>query len=146
MQKTTMLLAASLAALTGLSACGESEPEVVNDMYDPNQDAEMAELDPADVPPMVRASRSYRCDDNSVVYVTFYTNDAQVGVASDNSAPPTILQNVAMAEDAEADTGEDAAGDADAEAADGPVRFSGEGMTLVGTGDTITYPGQSCHA
>lgn len=146
MRKQTLLCAASLAAFAGLAACGQSEPEVVNGMYDPeDQEGLAAEEGDMEVPPMVRASRSYRCADNSVVYVTFYTNDAQVGVASERNAPPTILPNEALAAaDSEADAGEEGAD----EAADteGPVRFSGGGNTLVGTGDSITYNGQTCNA
>lgn len=138
-----------MAAFAGLAACGESEPEVVNEMYDPS-DAEELAADEADleVPPMVRASRSYRCADNSVIYVTFYTNDTQVGVASERGAPPTILRNEALAA-AEADTaetGEETGDAAEPEAAEGPVRFSNDGTTLVGTGDSVTYNGQTCNA
>lgn len=143
MRKQITLLAASMVAFAGLAACGESEPEVVGEMYDPADQEELAaEEADMEVPPMVRASRSYRCADNSVVYVTFYTNDTQVGVASERSAPPTILPNEAMAaadDGAEADIAEEAA-------AEGPARFSGDGGTLVGTGDSITYNGQSCNA
>ncbi|MCA1750116.1 MAG: hypothetical protein LC634_11550, partial [Sphingomonadales bacterium] len=124
-----------------------SEPEVVNGMYDPTDELAAEEAN-TEVPPMVRASRSYRCADNSVVYVTFYTNDAQVGVAAERNAPPTILRNDALAAadapaDTEADTGEETA-DA-AEDANGPISFSGNGNTLVGTGDRITYNGQTCN-
>lgn len=146
---TPLLAAASIAAFAGLAGCGEPEPEVVGEMYDPADEEELAAQEAEiDVPPMVRASRSYRCEDNSVVYVTFYTNDTQVGVASERGAPPTILMNEAAAEDAEADGGEAAAeGEAaEAPAAEGPLRFSGEGQTLVGTGDSITYNGQTCNA
>jgi hypothetical protein len=150
MRKHTLLLAASLVAFAGLAACGDSEPEVVNEMYDPSDDELAAEEAGTEVPPMVRASRSYRCADNSVVYVTFYTDDAQVGVAAEQSAPPTILRNEALAAadapaDSEADTGEETADAAEAEDANGPIRFSGNGNTLVGTENTITYNGQTCN-
>ncbi|MEQ9663000.1 MAG: hypothetical protein RLN87_10670 [Parasphingopyxis sp.] len=135
------LAAASLVALASLAACGESEPTEVGNMADP-QAEELADAEPVDLPPMERASNSYRCDDGSVVYVTFYTGDTQVGVRGDRAEPQTILQNEAAAET-------DAEGDAEAEApaeTGGPITFSGEGQTLVGTGDTITYNGQSCSA
>lgn len=137
-----------MVAFAGLAACGESNPEVVGEMYDPNDAEELAaEEANTEVPPMVRASRSYRCADNSVVYVTFYTNDTQVGVASDRSAPPTILANEAMASaDAETDMGAEAGDEAAAPEETGPARFAGQGHTLVGTGDSVTYDGQTCNA
>ncbi|MEM8696513.1 MAG: hypothetical protein AAGE05_10870 [Pseudomonadota bacterium] len=137
---------APLAALVALAACSEQEPDVVGGMADPNAD-EIEELDPEELPPMRTREASFRCDDNSVVYVSFYTNDTQVGVAAEQDAVQTILPNEAMAEAAE---GEEATEDA-AEATDGPPRYSGEGHTLVGESDasTIQYarPGgglQSC--
>ena len=140
--KITPLVVASMAAFIVLSACGQKEPEAVGGMYDPDDSdalaAEEAEL--TDVPPMVRASKSYRCKDNSVVYVTFYTNDTQVGVADSNSAPPTILSNEAAAAPAAGDAPSETEGDdGEAPAADGPIRFSGDGQTVVGTGDSIQY-------
>lgn len=138
------LAAASLAALLILAGC-ESEPEVVGEMADPQGGTE--QLDPAELPPMETGSRSYRCADNSVVYVTFFTNDTQVGVATERGATQTILPAEAAAAEAPAE-GEEA--EAPAEDS-GPVRFSGEGYVVIGTGETIQFqrPGgslQRCNA
>ena len=62
--------AAAVAALLTLSACG-SEPET-------NAAEANAQAEPAAPPPqlkMIQASRTYRCKDNSVLQVDFYTND-----------------------------------------------------------------------
>ncbi len=127
----TPLAVASFAALIALAACGESEPEVVGGMADPNHE-EIDEMAPAELPPMRTREASFRCADNSVVYVSFYTNDSQVGVSMERGAVQTILHNEALAaaEDAENETGEDAA-----EAPAGPPRYSGEGYTLIGASD-----------
>ena len=129
MKKTISPLAvAPLAAIIALAACSEQEPEVVGEMSDPNAE-EIEELDPAELPPMRTREASFRCDDNSVVYVSFYTNDTQVGVASEQDAVQTILPNEAMAEPTE--------GEEPAEASATP-RYSGEGYTLVGNSDAAS--------
>jgi hypothetical protein len=131
MQKIkTPLAVAPLAAIFALAACGEAEPEIVGGMADPNAE-EIEELDPAELPPMRTREASFRCADNSVVYVSFYTNDTQVGVATEQDAIQTILPNEALAAADEA-----AEGDAEAPAEEGgPPRYSGEGYTLVGNSD-----------
>lgn len=74
MQKTHTLAAAAIAALTVLAACN-SEPEVVQiNKYDPMEDA-LKNAAPIEAPPMIQASRTYRCRDNSLVYIDFYTNN-----------------------------------------------------------------------
>ena len=73
MNKINMITAASLAALLSLSACS-NEPEVVDTNPDPMKD-ELAKAAPVEAPPMIQASRTYRCKDNSLVYIDFYTNN-----------------------------------------------------------------------
>jgi hypothetical protein len=68
-----MITAAWLAALLSLSACS-NEPEVVDTNPDPMKD-ELAKAAPVEAPPMIQASRTYRCKDNSLVYIDFYTNN-----------------------------------------------------------------------
>ncbi len=130
-----------LAALIALVACGEPEPEVVGGMADPDADA-IEEMEPAELPPMRVREASFRCADNSIVYVNFYTNDTQVGVSTEAEGVETILQN-----DAASAEGEEAA------PSDGPPSYSGEGYRLIGAADASTIqfarPGgslQSCNA
>lgn len=125
------LAVASFAAIIALAACSESEPEIVGGMADPDA-GEIEEMAPAELPPMRTREASFRCADNSVVYVSFYTNDSQVGVAMAQDALQTILHNEAMAATDEAAEGET---EAAAEAPAGPPRYSGEGYTLVGNSD-----------
>lgn len=73
MRKIDMITAASLAAFLSLAACN-SEPEVVDTNPDPMKD-ELAQAAPVEAPPMIQASRTYRCKDNSLVYIDFYTNN-----------------------------------------------------------------------
>jgi uncharacterized protein (DUF2345 family) len=72
MQKT-IFAAASVAAFLSLAACS-NEPEIVDTNPDP-QAAELAKAAPVEAPPMIQASRTYRCKDNSLVYIDFYTNN-----------------------------------------------------------------------
>jgi predicted small lipoprotein YifL len=73
MQKN-IFAAVSVAALLSLAACGQKEPEVVDLNPDPDA-AALAKAAPVEAPPMIQASRTYRCKDNSLVYVDFYTNN-----------------------------------------------------------------------
>jgi hypothetical protein len=73
MHNTRILAAASVAASLLLAACS-NEPEVVDTNPDPMKE-ELAKAGPVEAPPMIQASRTYRCKDNSLVYVDFYTNN-----------------------------------------------------------------------
>ena len=74
MQKPLLLAAASLGALLTLSACNSKPTTVVAHDDDP-QAAQLKNAPPVAPPPMIMASRTYRCDDNSLVYADFYTNN-----------------------------------------------------------------------
>ncbi len=73
MQKTLSLAAAAIAATLSLAACN-NEPEVVDTTSDPQAEA-LKNAPPVELPPAIAASRTYRCKDNSLVYVDFYTNN-----------------------------------------------------------------------
>src|SRR5690349_458082 len=86
MMKTPLLFAAPLSLLVALGACKEQT-------IDPNVDAQANAANaaaPVEAPPMIQASRTYRCKDNSLLYADFYTNDT-VQVRSAKDKPPTIL-------------------------------------------------------
>ncbi|MFN3388453.1 MAG: hypothetical protein ACK40O_05935 [Allosphingosinicella sp.] len=73
--------AAAAAALLTLGACN-SEPETIESgAVDPQADA-LNQAAPVSDLKMIQASRTYRCKDNSLLYVDFYTNntaDARIG-------------------------------------------------------------------
>ena len=73
MHKTILLAAAGIAATLSLAACN-NEPEVVDTAPDPQAEA-LKNAPPVELPPAIAASRTYRCKDNSLVYVDFYTNN-----------------------------------------------------------------------
>jgi hypothetical protein len=80
------------AALFALSACGQSQPEVVDSNPDPMA-AELANRPAVELPPAIRADRSFRCSgDNSLVQVTFFQGDKQVIVRDGETASPVTLR------------------------------------------------------
>jgi hypothetical protein len=126
MQKTLSLAAACVAATLSLAAC-QQETEVV-ETPDP-QAAELAKAPPVELPPAIQASRTYRCKDNSLVYIDFYTNNtAKVRKTKGGEPPEATL------------TAETAGG-----------AYKAEGYSISGNSDQITYSSpksgnQSCKA
>lgn len=90
MQKTRISAAAACAALLSLAACNR-EPEVITvNEYDPQAEA-LANAAPVELPPAIDESRTYRCRDNTLVYVDFFTNDtARLRVGSREAEPVTL--------------------------------------------------------
>lgn len=118
MDKPLLLAAALSAALLPLAACGHKQPEVIN-TYDP-QAAALRNAAPVQLPPSVTASKSYRCSDNSLFYVDFYSNNT-AQIRTTRGGPPTELTQ----------------GDAGA--------LAGGSFTLSGNGDHVTINGKTCH-
>ena len=121
----SLFCAASLAALLTLGAC--SEPETITSGKTPDPQAEALKNAPAltEAPPMIKASRTFRCKDNSLIYADFYTND-RVRVRTEKDGAPTVLT-----------------------AAGGKPPFTAEGWSLSDNAAqvTLTAPGkgsQSC--
>lgn len=73
--------AAAAATLLTLGACN-TEPETVeSSTFDPQAEA-LNQAAPVSDLKMIQASRTYRCKDNSLVYIDFFTNntaDARLG-------------------------------------------------------------------
>ena len=84
------LATAPLAALIALAACD-------NPTIDPNKEeqarAEAAANSAAtlEAPPMIQASRTYRCRDNSLYYVDFYTNHSAMVRTQQGGDPVAML-------------------------------------------------------
>ena len=80
---------AALAGSLALAACN-TEPETVTaGPADPQKDA-LAKATPKQLPPSIQVSRTYRCADNSLVYVDFYTNQT-AQVRTEEGGTPTML-------------------------------------------------------
>jgi predicted small lipoprotein YifL len=127
--RTALLSAACVAATLSLAACGQKEPEVVNTTYDPQAEA-LKNAPPVELPPAIQASRTYRCKDNSLVYVDFMSNNTALIRKSKGAEPPLATL-----------TSEQAGGE----------YKSTDGHTISGNSEQITYSSprtgsQSCKA
>ncbi len=79
------------ASLGLLSACGSNdEPEVVGGPADPMA-KELANAAPVELPPSVKVSHSYRCKDNSLIFVDFMSDDKTVNLRTEKDGTPTKL-------------------------------------------------------
>src|ERR1700712_4363678 len=73
-------LLAAVAALLSLAACnGKATPTAEQNASDAANAAEAAKP-PVEMPPSVTATKTFRCDDNSVVSVEFYVGDKQANL------------------------------------------------------------------
>jgi hypothetical protein len=122
MSKPLLLAAAASAALFALSACN-NEPEVVNGLPGDPQAEALRNAPPVEAPPMITASKQYRCADNSLYVVEFYSNNSATLRVGNAQAAATILQ----------------AGEG------GNPPYAGTGYTVSGNGDRVTINGKSCH-
>jgi hypothetical protein len=84
---------------------------------------------PVTLPPAIKATKTYRCKDNSLLYVTFLADDMTAMVRDKQEEPPVATLKAPQAGQA----------------------FVAEGFSLSGSGDTVTYDSpdagsQSCKA
>ncbi len=121
----------AVAAVLFLSACDSGSQQAAPPP--PSNDAAMAEDAPVTnaavvLPPSLAASRTYRCKDNSLVYVDFYSDNVTADLKTDKDGAVTKLT-----------------------APEAGKPLTGGGFTVSGneTTTTITQPGkgsQSCTA
>lgn len=117
---------AAIAAGLALSACNPEPTVVVPKDNDPQKEA-LAKAAPKQLPPSIQSSRTYRCADNSLVYVDFYTNNT-AHVRRERGGTPTILT---------------------AEGGNPPYRAEGHSVGANAERTSITLPGkgaQNCRA
>lgn len=90
------LPALATVALLALAACESKKApqEVTNEAPDP-QAAEIANRAPIELPPAIKADVTFRCKDNSLVYVTFFEGDKQATLktAKDGAATKLTAEN-----------------------------------------------------
>jgi membrane-bound inhibitor of C-type lysozyme len=119
MNKTPLLAAAASAVFLLLPACRQGEPERLN-AYDPQGEA-LKNAAPVALPPAITDNRTYRCSDNSLLYVEFYNNGTAM-IRTTREGTPTQL----------AQTG-------------GAGPYSGGSYTVSGNATHVTINGKSCH-
>jgi len=116
---TRINAAAVLAASLLLAAC-EAEPVVVGQAADPQAEA-LKNAPPVQLPPTMR-DKTYRCKDNSVVYMSFSSDEMTVLVRDKEEEPPVATLKAPAAGQPFEGQGE-----------------TGKGFRLVGSGDSVTY-------
>ena len=126
-----LLFAASAASLA-LTAC-KPEPEVVPSNVDTQAEA-LKTAPPVELPPAIKVAKTYRCKDNSLVYISFMTDDVTAAVRDKQEEPPVATLKAPAPGQAFVGQGE-----------------TGKGFSLSGSGDTVSYTSpdsgtQSCKA
>jgi hypothetical protein len=90
MKHSLLLFPLSLVAVATLSACGNSE-ETVNDTIGDPMENQLAHAAPVALPPMLKASKTYRCKDNSLVYIDFFADDVSANIRTEKDGKATKL-------------------------------------------------------
>lgn len=79
-----------IAAAAALAACNQKAPEVLDSRSpDPNASA-IANAAPVELPPPIRAQKTYRCADNSLVNVTWFVGDKQATARAGEGTPVVV--------------------------------------------------------
>lgn len=81
------LAATYLCAIALVTACDGPETVTANETQDA-QAEELANAQPVTLPPAIRESKSYRCKDSSVLYVSFMDDDRTALVRDKQEEPP----------------------------------------------------------
>ena len=126
--KKTLLILAPLSMLA-LAACNKSETPAADDAAGTETAAA-----PVELPPAITASGTYRCADNTILYVDFLGKneaaDIRVGDKSATAVRVTAPAAEAPAADATATPATDAAPTGPMKSADGESSLSGEGKQI----------------
>jgi hypothetical protein len=119
MTHKSLLATAATAALVLLAGC-QSEPVKVGEAADPQAEA-LKNAPKVALPPTMK-DKTYRCKDNSVVYVSFSSDNLTALVRDKEEEPPVATLKAPAA-------GQPFEGQGD----------QGKGFKLVGSGDSVTY-------
>lgn len=99
----TFLAPLSLLALATLGACGQSQSETVNQTMGDPMEQQLANAAPAELPPPLKASKTYRCKDNSLIFVDFFADDLGANIRTDKAGKPVRLKAAEKGQPFEAD-------------------------------------------
>lgn len=92
MRKTNLIFrAAPIAALALLAACNSGPETVSSGDNDPDAANVAAAPPPPPMPPALKASKTYRCKDNSLVYIDFYADNLSADFRANRESPATRL-------------------------------------------------------
>lgn len=108
----------ALAAILALAAC--KQETIVADDNDDMKD-EIAAARPVELPPSIKSAHTYRCKDNSLVYIDLFEGDMMANVRTEKAGTPVVLR---------------------AEKAGDPLVADGYSLTGDDTAVTLTLPGK----
>jgi hypothetical protein len=111
--KSPLPTLAAAVALLALGACGKPAPEVIDTNPDPMAN-QLAHAKHVELPPAIKADKTLRCKDNSLVYVTFFEGDKQASVRTVKDGTATRLTAATAGEPLTADGGWKMTGSTDA--------------------------------
>lgn len=123
--KKTLIASLSLLALAALAACGQSKPEGFNDTIADPMEQQLANAAPVELPPPLKASKTYRCKSNTLVYVDFFADDLGANIRTEKAGKPVRLKATEKGKPFEADG----------------YKVEGSGSTV-----TIALPGKSAES
>lgn len=118
--KRLMLLSASALLTLSLAAC-DNKPEVVTSTAPDPLAAELKKAAKVELPPSVKASVTFRCKDNSLVYVDFFSGDKLATLKTSKDGAPVRLT---------------------AENAGDPLKADGYSLTGTSKSMSLTQPGK----
>ena len=106
-----LLLPAALSLFT-LSACNSEpqQPQVIDTNPDPMA-SQLANATPVELPPAIKADKTFRCKDNSLAFVTFFQGDKQAFVRTKKDGAPVTLKAEKAGDPLVADGGWELTGD-----------------------------------
>lgn len=115
MMKSPLPIAAALVSLVALAGCNSKseQPQVIDTNPDPMAST-LANAAPVELPPTIKADKTMRCKDGSLVYVTFFTGDKQAVVRTEKGGTPTTLKADEAGKPLTADGGWSMTGNTDA--------------------------------
>lgn len=102
-QMTRKLTIIAIAAATALAGCNNEDHNIVAGEIPDPQAEELANAAPVELPPSIQASKTYRCKDNSVLYVD-WLSDGKARVKTERNALATTAEEGAITGDATAST------------------------------------------
>lgn len=126
--KPSLMLPLSLLAIAGLSACDGNSTESFNETIGDPMESQLHNAAPVELPPALKSSKSYRCKDNSLIFVDFFSDDKSASIRTEKGGTPVRLA-----------------------APEQGQPFEGNGYKVDGSGDTVTITtpnksAQSCKA
>jgi hypothetical protein len=89
--RTRAVSALAIAPVLMLAACN-SKPTTINQIDSDDMKTAVANAAPVTLPPAISATKSFRCADNSVVFVDFYSDNQSAGIHLKKDSPPSVVK------------------------------------------------------